>query len=249
MFLCGVGYASAQAKEHRVHFWIRSFIASPAKDAESDYKRLNDGKWAIPAPLPTVADKVGWPNGCFMTDDRKFSASNALDVSARVTFEADFVIKGRNLTLQSHDGREKVRIGQTRNVDCATGQDLQPPKRAAADSVDIGTVKTSTDGWTKVVNVDASVGDPFYTVLGVAVAPKVDFEIVFTFNPISRDFQIKGTSGIFPSVEAYYALDGGMTQTIVTWAPSHYAGPFRLIDLNLGVNSANFQETFKIPAK
>ena len=246
---CGVGCASAQIKEHRVHLWMRWFIASPERDAEPDYKKLNDGRWAIPAPLPSVAGKVGWPTGCFMTDDRTFSSSDAVDVSARVTVEVDFVIQGRNLTLQSHDGREKVRIGKTRNVDCATGQDIQTPKRAAVDSVNIGSIRTSTDGWTKVANVNASVGDPFYTVLGVTVAPKIDFDIVFSFNPLTRDFQIKGTSGIFPSVEAYYSLDGGEARRIINWAPPQNFGPFRLLDGGLGFNSANFEETFKVPVK
>jgi len=244
--LVGTGASTEAQAASRVHIWLRAFIPKPAGPPPAYYSQASDGRWLIRAPNPlSIPRAIGLPSGCFSTDDRSFDASEA-DVLARVTVDFDVVLNGGQMSLDKHAGGDMRRVGLTRNVDCASGKDLQPPRRAEVATIVIGSIKTGADGSRKLVNIKASTGDPFYTMGGLTFAPKLDFEIVVTFDPGLGRLEIVGVTGSFPAFEAYYRVDQQPTQKIFQLSPSPKAGAGSLADLWLGLNSQNFSTNITI---
>jgi hypothetical protein len=239
--------AAAQIAPRTVHFWIKAFIANPGSATSSVFTKTDTGKWALPAPLggvPVIGHIV--PKGCFSIDDRGFS--NDPLSSARVTFEANLIVTGRDLTIASFAGRNRVRIGTSHNIDCKTGVDLQPPRTASETSVTVGDVKSSQRGQMLVFNVRASSPNPYYD-LGWISAPRIDFDLSFTFDIVSQKITIAGSTGIFPSFEAYYSIGNGPVTRILNRSPAPGTGPGSLADFGTGINTENFSGEIDLPVQ
>ena len=232
--------AAAQIPDRNVHVWIKAFI-SPPEGASATFEKTGGGKWGLRAPLSIMPLL---PKGCFGIDDRDFS--NDPNASARVTFEANLLVKAREMQVLDYGGKKKIRIGSTTNFDCQTGAELQLSKSAAESTVTISSVKKSPNGRLFTFNVRASSPNPYYD-FGVPLAPRIDFEAVFQFNVITQKLTITGTTGVFPSFEMYYALNGGAAVTVFKRAPATGVGPGSLADFGTGVNTVNFKEVINLP--
>lgn len=234
--------AVAEVPDRNVHVWIKAFI-SPPQGTSAAFAKTADGKWGLRAPLSAVPLL---PKGCFGIDERGFEANP--DASARVTFEANLLIEAREMHVLGYLGKKQARIEATTNFDCDTGAELQPPRSAAETTVKIGSVKKSPDGRMFTFNVRASSPNPYYDV-GMSLAPRIDFEAVFRFNVITQRLTITGTTGVFPSFEMYYSLNGAAPVAIVKRAPAPGVGPISLADLGTGVNTLNFQQVINLPTR
>jgi hypothetical protein len=121
MQLTSVAYSSdASQDEHRIHLWVKAFIPKKHPKLPDYIVQTKSGVSAIPAPkLPGILDFDKLSGTCFSTDNRDFDSSPTS--SARVTLELVLVIKGRELFIESFPDRERIRIGETHNVDCISG--------------------------------------------------------------------------------------------------------------------------------
>jgi len=224
---------------------MKAFIANRTGNASTDFTKTDAGRWVLRAPLagaPVIGHVL--PSGCFSIDDRGFS--NDPLASARVTFEANLTVTGRDIKVDAFNGRKTVRIGDSHNLDCKTGADLQPSKVASESSVSIGDVKSSQRGRLLVFNVRASTPNPYYD-LGWISAPKIDFELVFTFDVIKQKISILGTTGVFPSFEAYYTINNGPVEKVLNRSPAPDASPMSLADFGTGINTQNFTAGIPLP--
>lgn len=239
--LCSHG---AIAAEWDVHIWVSAFIPNKHPMLPEYIKKTELGTWVVPAPKPPkIFDLGGLAGSCFVTDNRGFEANP--QASSRVTTEFKLVLNNRKLVVDSANGRDKVRIGETHNVDCLSGKDARPPQRESEKSVSIGDVRDN-NGFTKVFFVRASSSNPFYKLLGLTVSPSIDFSYVVTYDYLKRTLNIKGTIGYFPAFEAYYSINGGAVQTLMTRNPYQDSTADSLFDFNLGINTRNFDETIKL---
>ncbi|MGY4237269.1 hypothetical protein ACVIIW_006216 [Bradyrhizobium sp. USDA 4449] len=250
--------ARADVSVRNVHFWMKAFIANPAGNASTDFTKTEAGKWVVKAPLAGVPVlNLVLPVGCFSIDDRDFSIDPLS--SARVTFEADLVVTDRDMKVDTYDGRRRARIGESHNVDCKTGADLQAPRSAPDSDVSISDVKSSQRGLMQVFNVRASTPNPYYDwvkdyipsvpVVGTRVtgAPRIDFEVAFAFNVVAQKILISGSTGDFPSFEAYYSIDNGPVVKVLNRSQSA-VGPIALADFGTGINTQNFKAEISLPA-
>lgn len=236
------GAAMAQIPDRRVHVWIKAYIAPPTGDS-SLFTKTSGGKWGLRAPL---SGAPLLPKGCFGIDERSFSLDP--EASARVTFEANLLIKARDMQVLNEANRNQVRIGSTTNFDCQTGTQLQEAKSASTTTVTVGSVKKSPDGKLLTFNVRASSSNPFYN-FGIPLAPRIDFEAVFQFNVITQKLKIFGTTGVFPSFEMYYAVNRGAPIAIFKRAPAAGVGPGSLADFGTGINTLNFEQEIGLPIR
>lgn len=233
-WLLSVGIANAGQLNHDVHIWFKSFIPAQHPTLAELTRRTSKGTYVIPAPTT-------WPiypslsGTCFSTDDRNFEALPT--ASSRTTVEFVIKIRGREISVEPPPGgRDMVRVGLTRNVDCATGEDKLTPKRASVSGISIGSVRK--DGFSRVFFVQASASDPFYTAIP---APSVDFVFTVRYDFLGRSIDIRGTADNFPSFEGYYELDGRAPLPIARLDPADKAGALSLFDLYIGLNSRNFE--------
>lgn len=231
------GPASAQDKAVRI--WIRGFIPNSHPSIPNFTKKTDKGTWVIDAPnIVMPGFDIGRLRGtCFSTDDRGFD-ENPL-ASARVTVDLTLKFSGRReFTISASERQDSIiRIGLTRNVDCKTGADLQTAERADPSGVTVGTVRKN--GFLRIFNVAASVADPFYRILGVHIAPRLDFDIIFEYDSLQTDLKLKGVFGIFPSFEGYYSI-GGVTKQLFRLPPTEGAGAYTLADFGTGINTRNY---------
>lgn len=232
-----------QAAEWEVKFWVSAFIPNKHPMLPDYIRKTELGTWVVSAPKPPkLLDLGGLSGSCFVTDNRGFEANPT--ASSRVTTELKLTIKNRELVVDSVNGRNKVRIGETHNVDCVSGKDIRPPQKESANSVAIGDVKTN--GFTKVFFVRASSSNPFYKLLGLTISPSIDYSYTVTYDYLRHTINIKGTVGYFPAFEAYYSINGGKTQPIMKLSPYQDSTASSLVDFNLGVNTRNFEHTIKL---
>lgn len=232
--------AGEARSQTRVRVWFDAFI-DPTHPKDKDFSRKTEaGTRVIEAPdLWAPGLDIGALRGtCFSTDERTFDASPTASARGRVDFTVLF--KGRRaIEVVPSPGREATRfIGKTRNVDCRTGKDLRPAESAGLDGIEIGPVREN--GFLKLFNVRASIGDPFYKVLSLPVAPKLDFEFVFEYSVTGLKARIYGSTGIFPSFEGYYQIDDGPVVTFLRRPPRDDATPLHLFDMGAGFNTVNF---------
>ncbi|WP_427914835.1 hypothetical protein ACPWT1_07960 [Ramlibacter sp. MMS24-I3-19] len=240
---------SLHAQDTHVDVWIRSFIANKHPSLPDYIKRAANGLFVIPAPnlpAPPPLEIARLSGTCFTTDQRD-SFSSALDESARIGVYVRIVVKGREITsVTTIDGKPQVVVGPTKNVDCASGVELQPSRKTAADATTITQV-VKGEGY-RSFSVRISGGDPFYQVLGLPVAPRIDSEILFMYDVATRNLSISGASEDFPWYEAYYRKGAGPTKTIVQRAPVGESTAFSLFDFGTGVNLTNFKLTVNLLA-
>ena len=231
-----------------VDIWFRYFIGDKHPSLPNYIKRTENGLTVIEAPpvllpAPIVFDEINRLRGtCFTTDQRSFSPSEV--ASARVTVNLRLKFVGRELLVQDIPNKLKVVIGQTRNVDCKTGQDLVPPRKAEASDVKITDVRKLE--FLRNFSFRVSASDPFYTVLGRSVAPTITSEILFQYEVAPQILKLTGTYGDFPWFEAYYRIDDGSIKKIIQAGPKDGSGAFSLLNMGLGINLRNFTHEIEI---
>lgn len=230
---------SGAAEALRLHVWVRAFIPSAHPQLPDYIRRTQKGTWVIEAPIapPMPSLDVDRLRGtCFQTDNRGFDPSPV--ASARVTTEFVLVIEGTSARLESPPGRGQTTIGPTENVDCRTGEALQPARKASDGTARVGPVVR--DGFDYSVRVTAGSPNPFYTVGGTSIAPDIDYDIAITYNRLYRTLRFDGSAGAFPSLEAYYAVGTGPAGTALQLPPDGDATALSLFDFGLGLNMRRF---------
>lgn len=236
--------SSAQAEQWNVHFWMKAFIPNEHPRVLDYITRTTSGVWVIPAPkIPQLINIGSLSGSCFATDNRLFSIDP--NASARVTTEFMILINGRDLKIENYPGRNKIRIGETHNVDCKTGKELRPPETESAETVSIGEVKSS--GFNRLFFIKVTSSNPFYKIFGISLSPSIDYSLNFTYNSLHKKIEIKGATGFFPSFEAYYSINNGSVVTILKSEPHGDSTATSLFDLNLGINTVNFEGVIQLP--
>lgn len=228
--------------EYRIHFWMKAFIPNHHPGLPDYIKKTENGNWVIAAPSIPGSEIIGLgklEGTCFVTDNRGFDKSPT--ASARVTIELIFVVnrKTRQVSIERAEGRDKIRIGSSHNVDCKTGKELQPP-RTADISNDV-----KTQDAVKIIGITASVPNPYYEIGGsmARFAPplkSIKFDVIFEYDLFGGKVELKGDAGSFPSFEAYYKLNDGGVTSIIEWVPYKDSTAAALADLGLGINMRNF---------
>jgi hypothetical protein len=110
--------------------------------------------------------------------------------------------------------------------------------------VSIGEVKNAD--FFRTLNIRASSPNPFYTMVGIGVAPDIDFELVLRYDIIFRTLTVTGSVGDFPSFEAYYAVDNGSPLAVVTLDPEGKSTATSLFDFGVGLNMRRFEKTLQV---
>lgn len=235
--------AISQGVNAEVHIFFRSFIKNIHPTKADDTIKTSSNTYVIKAPsfapLPQLYPQLY--GTCFSTDDRDFSINPT--ASARTTVEFIIKIKGLDMTVSKSQGRDMGRTGQTRNVDCKTGADLQPARRASSGKITVGDIKAS--GFFRTLFVKAAASDPFYD-NPIFPAPDVDFSFTIRYNILNRTLEIDGSTDNFPAFEGYYSINGGEWQTILKRDPAPGATALSLIDANLGINTTNFSKEISL---
>lgn len=234
----GISLASpALSFEKNVRIYIRSFIPIEHSSIKDFARRTDAGTWVIKAPdipVPGIGYlEIGKLNGtCFSTDDRSFDPTPDKSARATIDFQLKFT-STREFEIVPPIGKTTLKsIGVTRNVDCKSGVDLQPPRQADVDDLIVGDVRKN--GNLRIFNVRGGASDPFYKIAGVSVAPNLNFDIVFEFSQISKELKIKGSTGIFPAFEAYAVIDG-KTQTLWAISPAEGSTAYSLFEFGTGI--------------
>lgn len=241
----GVTVSASAQPQPPIHILMRAFIPKSLQSPANYIKKTSSGTSVIPAPGINVAGvNLGYLSGtCFTTDDRDFATD--IVASARITVEFNIAFQGRReISVEKVDGREIVRVGETHNVDCISGKDLKPPQREELTSVQVGTVRKN--GFLRIFNVKGMSGNPFYRIAGVGIAPKIDMEVVFEYNPLTLTLDLHGVIGTFPAFEGYYNGKGESAKTIVQMPPEAGATAINLLDLGTGINTRNFNATIDL---
>ena len=243
--------ASAASAQTRVRIWFDAFI-DPANSTIKDFSvATKAGTKVIRAPdlpVPPGLDISALKGTCFSTDDRTFDPSPLASARGRVDFVMKFEGRRRFQVMNAPGRNAMVFVGNTRNVDCVTGADLQPPKKAEIEAyirgvtsgITIGEVKEN--GFLKLFNVRASIGDPFYKILNFPIAPNLDFEFVVEYSVTGLSMKLYGSTGSFPSFEGYYQINDNAPVRFLRRDPVPGATPWSLLDAGLGFNTINFEE-------
>jgi hypothetical protein len=237
--------ASAQARPVKVHLWFNAFIPS-VHPAIPDYiRKTQKGTYVLEAP-----DFIGPLKGtCFETDNRSFDLSP--DASSRISVNVVLDISGAEMTVGPQPEHKMKRTGQSHNVDCDTGEELQPPKQAPEDSIVIG--KVVKGDFVRTLFIDAPDANPFYpnvaipgTHVYLGVSPDIDFKVSVRYEVARAKVFVTGTVGYFPSFEGYYSLNDGPVVPLYQLPPYEKSTAIDLIDLATGINTRNISGEIKL---
>lgn len=231
--------AAAPPARHVLKLWFRAFIPATHPQLPGYFKTAANGLSVLEAPWQPQVGPIGSLSGtCFTTDQRGFSTDPAK--TARATAAVTLVAQGRDLVLQD-SARD---IGVTHNVDCRTGIELQPPKQADKATVTIGTVATS--GFNKTLDLKISSPNPFYTIAGVAYAPRIDMTAQLTYDGLFRKLKVAGDAGYFPAFEVLYSLDGGPVTSLQDLQIYQDSTALSLFDFGVGLNMRSYSATLDL---
>jgi hypothetical protein len=210
------------AADRRVEVWIQPYIPDRTSADPANFVRTAAGP-AIKAP----------DGACFGIDAGPRRGTPA--DPARLTTRFTVVISGRDVRLEAPAGSEIHTINETHKLDCRTGAVLATA-RAGRGGLSVGDVKSSQ--FFRTVFLRASAANPF------APAPvAIDYNLTVRYDIRTRVLELIGVRGTFPAFVGYYAVDGGTPVKFLDQQPT--GSPWSLIDLNLGLNTANFDR--KIP--
>ncbi|MFB9984361.1 DUF3238 domain-containing protein [Mesorhizobium kowhaii] len=254
----------SEAKDRIVHIWVKAFIPSSHPTLPNYIKKTAKGSYVIDAPsLPVIIPSVGGEPAyskavadyfqealatrCFETDNRSFD--NSPLASARVTVELAVKTSIREISIDKYQSRDNVRIGESRKVNCSTGELVEKGKTAPASEVTVGGIKK--DGWYRTFFVKAASSNPFYNFdfLGLpklSLAPDIDFSFYVKFDPLKQKMFVKGTTGTFPAFEMYGQVDSGPIKILLQRPPADSATAVSLFDGALGINTVNFEATIDL---
>lgn len=233
---------SQDVQTRKINLWFSAFIPDH-HDGLADYiLKTTSGKSVVRAP-PFVPKIAGT---CFSTDNRGFSNDSL--ASSRVRININLEINGVDMVL----GKPVVRlVGDTHNVNCLTGVDLSPSKRASDATLIVGDVVKGD--FTRSLYLDAASANPFFpsvlvpgTKMSLGLSPDIDFKISIRYEFMSERIVISGTAGYFPAFEGYYSIDGGAPKTLYQLAPYQDATAWSLIDLSTGLNTRNISATIDL---
>lgn len=232
--------AQAQPSEKRVRIWIQAFIPAEHPTNPGYIRRAENGTFVIAAPENPLLDFIGVQGSCFATDSRGFSTSSTS--SSRIAIEKIFVVRGRDI-IRTEDpaGRQPIRTGSTKNVNCSTGA-LLSEKTASTDGTSISSIHNGN--FVSSVGITSKTANPFYPSL---VSPKIDIDAVVERRFLKRDIRIYGAVGVFPAFEAYYSIDDGPSLRLFTLSPEPGTTAFDLIDLGTGFKTRNFEAIIPLP--
>ncbi|ASQ04092.1 DUF3238 domain-containing protein [Sinorhizobium meliloti] len=219
----------AIGEDKLVHVWMKAFIPSSHPTLSGYMKKTTKGTFVIEAPPIPGSSLKGT---CFETDNREFSEDPS--ASARVSVDLLFKVSIKDMILQ----KSTVKIGESQNVDCKTGELLRPPKKASDDGVNVGSIKKN--GFFRTIFVRAASANPFYG------APDIDYSFTLTFDATRQKLSIKGSTGIFPAYESYWQIDAGPVKPILKRPPQEKATAFDLVDAALGFNTINFDGSISL---
>lgn len=244
LFLILIFPLQAHAQDFQVDFWFRSFIANNHPTIPGYISKTQNGKFVLHAPnIPAPFMDINRLKGtCFTTDQRDFSS--AIEESARVGVYIRLFVRGRELKIGQINSIPNILIGDTHNVDCISGKDLVPSVKADSSGTSISDVKSQE--FSRNFSIRISAGDPFYKVLGVAVAPKISSEILFVFDVSTKRIKITGTVEDFPWFEGYYRINDGKIKTLIRRTPANEASALSLFDFGLGLHTTNFIEEINL---
>lgn len=223
--------------ENRFHFWIKAFVPNEHPSIPDYFFRSNAGTWVFRAP-PVPGELNGT---CFETDNRSFSDSP--EASARVTSEFVLVMDGAKVRVERAGPRALKRLGKAKNVDCGTGRTLRTPIAASADQVELRWT-TRTDALT-IISTRASIANPYYGLLGFNAAPKIDYDVRLEIDASQRKLTMTISAGTFPAFEAYYRLNGGPAETIISWSAEETV--VSLLDLGSRINTRTQRGFVNLP--
>lgn len=140
--------------------------------------------------------------------------------------------------------RPMTKVGLTHNVNCQTGEDLQPPRQAPVERIKINSVVKSN--FARVFYIDAAGANPFYPAVKVpglnmhlGLSPDIDFKMSVRYEFLARRIVINGTAGYFPSFEGYYRINNKPTKILYQLEPHEDSTPWSLPDFALGINTRN----------
>lgn len=194
--------------QDRVHIWLKAFLPATHSGNPGYITSVPGNRSVLPDPLPGSS-------ACFATDHRGFSPDPG--ASARGTVEFDMVVASNNVTIAPSGPAAIMRIGPTHKVDCNTGSDLEPPRTASVEHMNMG-APAFADGVAQVV-IDGRIGNPFVPVGSAFHIPDINWGGTFTFDVRNRHLRFQGSTGIFPAFEAYAQLNGGPVQTLFRHDP------------------------------
>lgn len=216
--LLGAAFAGgALAADRRVEVWIQPYIPDRTSADPANFVRTAGGP-AIKAP----------DGNCFGIDAGPRRGSPA--DPARLTTRFTVVIRGRDMRLEAPAGSTIHRISDTHRLDCQSGAVLATA-RANDGGMTVGEVRSS--GFFRTAFLRASAANPF------APAPvAIDYNLTVRYDIRTRVISLIGVRGTFPAFIGYYTVDGGAPVKFLDQQPT--GSPWSLIDLNLGINTANF---------
>jgi hypothetical protein len=168
---------------------------------------------------------IGPGGACFDTDNRTFSSDPA--ASARIV--TDFTVEVTDpAVITPANKADRFRSGVSRKLNCNTGA-VEKTGQAGLGGCTMGAV-SRTDQEVQVITA-CSVGNP------LLVAPNIDYGGSFIYNYKKFTLSFVGDVGAFPSFEILASLNGGKFVSLLKKQPSDGAGPFRLFDLWLHINT------------
>lgn len=200
----------------KVRIIIRAFIPSSLPGATD----------ILPVPNDPQKFMLSGPGGtCFDTDNRTFSNDPA--ASARIA--TDFTVEVTDpAVITPAQKADRFRSGISRKLNCKTGA-VEATGQASVGGCTMGAV-SRTDQEVQVITA-CSVGNP------LLVAPTIDYGGSFIYNFKKSTLSFVGDVGAFPAFEILASVNGGKFFSLLKKQPSDGAGPFRLFDLWLHINT------------
>lgn len=231
-----VAIPSIAVADDVVRIWLRAFIPKEHPTNQSYIQPVPGmpGRFMIPDPGDALLKKL-FPEistACFLTDHRGFVSTPG--APSRVTSDIILTVSGSKAEVKPAIAESFHYTGETHMVDCLTGKDLKPAKRAETNSCAVGTPSVA-DGLVQVY-VSCKANNPLFS-----MSPTIDYGGSFTFNTQTKSIFYKGDISSFPAFEAYAALDSRSPVMIFTAPPEKGSSVWSLFDAGLFTNTRTFQ--------
>jgi hypothetical protein len=161
-----------------------------------------------------------------MTDNRGFSAD--ANASARLSAEFILIIDHGRVSIAPSIPKPLFIAGPTHKVNCATGIDLDLPRRRRQPTC-IWEIQLTLTVLPKSFRIFRG-SNPFFP-----VAPDIVVAADFKFDTKKKELHLTGSTGVFPAFEAYAQLNNGPIQTLLTTGPGKGTDVFSLIEFGTGL--------------
>ncbi|MHC4050134.1 DUF3238 domain-containing protein [Bradyrhizobium sp. 25ACV] len=196
--LAALCFFPSAANAATISLWVKAFIPSSGPSAIVNVPG-HSGQ--------TMLNGLGV--GCFHTDGRGFSSSQA--ASARMTSSINFTLTGSGISAvtQSHA------TGVTQKVDCASGN-TGGLCRGQAQNLGMQFKNIQFDAAQKIASMtlEGAASNPCFQWGLANPAPNIHYKLLLSFNAINKTWGVTAMTGQFPSFEAYMQVDGGPVKTL-----------------------------------